>query len=423
MSAYNKNLPEMNRQAAKDAKKRGEDHCFFFLPSWRPWRLGGFENVSGPFSLLIAVLIMIGGIASVRAADSFADPIFAQRWQQDEAVVPNFWGPLATAGAGQYESYLFAAACPPQPPGMPRPCDPPGIFTRRIVQYFDKGRMELKDESSPHASVTAGLLVTEMMTGKVQTGDTRFDQRTPAAVPVAGDAGNTFPLYRDLPTSRAATQAATIGAPVQLLLTPQGGDTIAPPDAGAVIASVDAATGHGVAQAFADFRARVGLDNVGLALTEPFWADVTIAGQQRRILIQPFERRVLTYNPANPDPFKVEFGNVGQQYYRWRYGSDLATQATRTVTLTDDGQTVTLAHGTSFLLALGSDFDWQVQISDEGIISRVPNIAVIAGAQGVYAAKQPGQTTLIASGDPVCRTAQPPCGAPSRAFRMHIVVT
>jgi hypothetical protein len=376
-----------------------------------------------PIALLVATLMMFAVLPSVRAADTFADPLFAQRWQQDEQIMPNFWGPLATAGAGQYEPYLFAEACPPQPPGMPRPCDPPGIFTRRIVQYFDKGRMELRDESSPHASVTAGLLVTEMMTGKVQTGDTRFDQQTPAAVPVAGDASNTFPLYRDLATSLAATQTATVDAPVQLLLTPQGGTTIAPPsDAGAVIASVDTATGHGVARAFADFRSHVGLDNVGLALTEPFWADVAIAGQQRRILIQPFERRVLTYNPANPAQFRVEFGNVGQQYYRWRYGSDLATQGTRTVAFADDGQTVTFAHGTSFLLALGNDYDWKIQVGDETIVSRVPNISVIAGAQGVYAAKQPGQTTVTASGDPVCRTAQPPCGAPSRAFRVQIVV-
>jgi hypothetical protein len=381
-------------------------------------------SVYKPLRLLIAGLMMLGMLQSVRAADSFADPVFARRWQQDEQVVPNFWGSLATAGAGQYEAYLFAQACPQQPPDMPRPCDPPGIFTRRIVQYFDKGRLELKDESSPRASVTAGLLVTEMMTGKVQTGDTRFDQQATAAIPVAGDASNPFPLYRDLPTSQAATQTATVGAPVRLLLTPQGSDTIDPsPDAGTVVASVDATTGHGVAQAFADFRARVGLDNVGLALTEPFWADVAVVGQQQRILIQPFERRVLTYNSANPAQFRVEFGNVGQQYYRWRYGSDLATQATRTVTLADDGQTMTLAHGMSFLLALGSDYNWRVAVADETVASRVPNISVIVGAQGIYAAKQPGQTTLTATGDPICRTAQPPCGAPSRAFRVQIVVT
>jgi hypothetical protein len=47
---------------------------------------------------------------------------------------------------------------------------------------------------------------------------------------------------------------------------------------------------------------------------------VKVAGVQRHVLMQAFERRVLTYNAANPDPFKVEFGNVGQHYYRWRYG-------------------------------------------------------------------------------------------------------
>ncbi|MGI8854234.1 MAG: hypothetical protein ACR2JW_00655 [Thermomicrobiales bacterium] len=377
-----------------------------------------------PFPLLIAGLMLFAMLPGVGAADTFADPVFAQRWQQDEGVVANFWGPLATAGAGQYEAYFFAQACPQQPPGMPRPCDPPAIFTRRIVQYFDKGRMELLNESSPRASVTSGLLVAEMMTGKVQTSDARFDQQTPAAIPVAGDATNTFPLYRDLATGPAATQTPTVGAPVRLLLTAQGGSTIDPsPDAGTAIASVDAATGHGVARAFADFRARVGLENIGLALTEPFWADVAIAGQQQRILIQPFERRVLTDNPANPADFRVEFGNVGQQYYRWRYGSDLATQATRTVTLADDGQTITLPHGASFLLALGSEYDWKIQVADDTVASRVPNISVIAGAQGIYAAKQPGQTTLTATGDPVCRTAQPPCSAPSRAFRLQIVVT
>ena len=33
-----------------------------------------------------------------------------------------------------------------------------------------------------------------------------------------------------------------------------------------------------------------------------------------------FERRVLTYTPSNPAPFKVEMGNVGQHYLAWRYG-------------------------------------------------------------------------------------------------------
>ncbi len=39
----------------------------------------------------------------------------------------------------------------------------------------------------------------------------------------------------------------------------------------------------------------------------------------KRVLIQAFERRVLTYTPDNLAEYRVEMGNVGQQYYRWRY--------------------------------------------------------------------------------------------------------
>ena len=44
-----------------------------------------------------------------------------------------------------------------------------------------------------------------------------------------------------------------------------------------------------------------------------------VAGQQRTVLIQVFERRVLTYTAANQPAFQVEMGNIGQHYYRWRY--------------------------------------------------------------------------------------------------------
>ena len=81
----------------------------------------------------------------------------------------------------------------------------------------------------------------------------------------------------------------------------------------------DAITGHRVPRAFADFRAKAGIPAVGLAVTEPFWAEVKVAGTARTLMAQGFERRVLTYTPTNPDPFKVEFGNIGQHYYTWRY--------------------------------------------------------------------------------------------------------
>jgi len=46
-----------------------------------------------------------------------------------------------------------------------------------------------------------------------------------------------------------------------------------------------------------------------------------VGGVERDVLVQVFERRVLSYTPSNPASFQVEMGNVGQHYYAWRYGS------------------------------------------------------------------------------------------------------
>jgi hypothetical protein len=57
----------------------------------------------------------------------------------------------------------------------------------------------------------------------------------------------------------------------------------------------------------------------GFPIIEAFWAEVTVDGLARDVLVQCFERRCLTYTPDNPEGWKVEAGNVGQHYYRWRY--------------------------------------------------------------------------------------------------------
>ena len=58
----------------------------------------------------------------------------------------------------------------------------------------------------------------------------------------------------------------------------------------------------------------------GYPISEPFWAHVQIAGEPRAVLVQVFERRTMTYDPAVPEGYKVQFGNVGRHYYDWRYG-------------------------------------------------------------------------------------------------------
>jgi hypothetical protein len=92
------------------------------------------------------------------------------------------------------------------------------------------------------------------------------------------------------------------------------------------------------------------------------------------------------------------------------------------VSLDDNGGTVRLHPGERFLLALGDGYDWTVAVSDPSVVSRVINILTVRGSQGIYEAHRAGQTTLTASGDPTCRTAQPPCAAPTRLFRASMVV-
>jgi hypothetical protein len=92
------------------------------------------------------------------------------------------------------------------------------------------------------------------------------------------------------------------------------------------------------------------------------------------------------------------------------------------ITLDDQGKTINLAVGQSFLLKLGEEYTWEVTISDQTVLSRVKGILVVQGAQGVYAAQQVGTVTLTANGDPLCRQSQPQCEAPSIQFQITIVV-
>jgi hypothetical protein len=96
--------------------------------------------------------------------------------------------------------------------------------------------------------------------------------------------------------------------------------------------------------------------------------------------------------------------------------------ATQQVTLTDDGRTLNLAMGAHFLLALGWDYDWRVEVTNPRVLGRIINISVVRGAQGVYEARESGKSDLVATGIPVCRSAKPPCNKPARTFRIHLII-
>ena len=93
------------------------------------------------------------------------------------------------------------------------------------------------------------------------------------------------------------------------------------------------------------------------------------------------------------------------------------------VTLEQNNQAISLKKGESFLLKLGETHDWRVDITNQTIVSRVMNVMVIKGAQGLYQAHNTGYTTLTAVGDPLCYREIPRCLAPSIIFRLDINVT
>jgi uncharacterized Zn finger protein len=94
-----------------------------------------------------------------------------------------------------------------------------------------------------------------------------------------------------------------------------------------------------------------------------------------------------------------------------------------TITQENNNQTVELNVGDTFLLKLGEEYMWNVEIDNDDVVSRVKNIAVIRGAQGVYEAKIPGSATLSAAGDLPCREEVPPCAAPTILFKIQIKVS
>jgi len=92
------------------------------------------------------------------------------------------------------------------------------------------------------------------------------------------------------------------------------------------------------------------------------------------------------------------------------------------VGLQDQGRTVIMHVGDRFLLQLGEVFDWTVTSSDDTVVGRVVNITVIRGAQGLYEGRKPGEATINAIGDPLCRSSKPACMLPSVSYTIHVQV-
>jgi hypothetical protein len=300
-------------------------------------------------------------VPSPQPLTGFFDAAFLRKWQRTDRPVllgrasrPWVWGPVSFAAAR--EAYAQ------------------GRRGLRDVQYFDKARMEINNPGADPTGrffVTNGLLVVELLSGRVQAGNNEFEAaRPPAQIPVAGDADSSDALtYASLAPvaslngdKRAADRT---GQQVTAVLDRSGTVKDDPARAGSIrLVRYEPVLGHNIPDVFWSFinqkgpvqvtspgaAANVGegveegesaegsgssalmqtipiaeetiIDweaDLGYPITEPYWTNVRIAGTSKWVLVQAFQRRVLTYVADNPPGWQVEMANVGRHYYDWRY--------------------------------------------------------------------------------------------------------
>ncbi len=304
--------------------------------------------VQGVLSVSMILMLLAGMLTALRpttaAAVDFADPAFSTVWQRTDKLVQDgktartwFWGP--TPGAVQQEDYSDASG------------------GKRLVQYFDKSRMEINNPGGDKTSkfyVTNGLLSVELISGKIAVGDGKYQNATAAAINMTGDAGDTkaptYAAFAGVSNTPLGDhkQADKTGQNVGNTIDVRGrvfSDTTGLP--AVKLAKFVPETGHNIAEPFWTFLNQQGpvleggvqktaalIDPwfyaSGFPISDPYWAKQTVGGKISDVLIQAFERRVLTYTPTNPAGFQVEMGNIGQHYYDWRYKSAGTPKATPT---------------------------------------------------------------------------------------------
>jgi hypothetical protein len=335
-------------------------------------------------AVLALSLITLAVPAPALADDLDLDPSFAadpipEIWAQADGDTARnggnsswIWGPVIHAAT--HEPYA----------------DSPDGF--RAVYYFDKARMEINDPDESWESIwyaTSGLLIREMMLGRIQVGDHLSIETAPAEIPVTGDIEDNpdSPTYATLAQhtsigegngDRRAEDRTGDGVTTKLLADGSVRRWFAPPT-DVRVAYYDDTLGHNVPDVFWNWMNAHSIGwqyFVGHPLTEAYWVDTLVAGEERVVLVQAFERRILTFTPDNPPEWQVEAGNAGLHYRAWRG-----------LTMPEDESLHALAHGipygeiivdaavrndvSPFLLAgvarAASDFDPLARLADDRV--------------------------------------------------------
>jgi hypothetical protein len=270
---------------------------------------------------------------------AFAHPAFQRVWQRTDRPVGEgkvsrtwFWGPG------------------PNTPGLSEQYNESPLGNKlRLVQYFDKSRMEVNNPGAdPNQSffVTNGLLTVELISGFIQVGEKDFVKFRPACIPMTGDFGDvtapTYFVFQGVSNTQAGDHPAQDRSGQKATETIDntgkvGQDASKGNLAGTIFVHFEANTKHNIPKVFWDFLNSSGpvYNNQnqvvneqlitpwffasGLPISEPYWTRAKVRGTVTDVLVQAYERRALTYVPTNQAGWQVEMANIGQHYFDWRY--------------------------------------------------------------------------------------------------------
>jgi hypothetical protein len=316
------------------------------IASHRGWR----KTLWALIAFFAANLLLLPAPEVAAQATESQVAAFRKYWARTDDLVYDgivkrswIWGPKALEYTYR-DSYRF---------------DKDDKVTARAFRHYDKGRMEI-DPRQPVGSkwyVRGGTLVKEMVMGRVQSsemGDTsvlnRWRITTPADVPVVGDpmpdaSTPTYATFSEFATLNGTDNRRpnAVGDFVTKVLPRDGvvRENIKTSDPKAKMVFYENVTGHNIPAAFWDYfnvegtvlnaageRVREKLFDrlaiFGYPISEAYWSRIKVGGKTTLVLVQLFERRVLTYTPSNSAEYQVEMGNVGLHYLQWRKFHDLS---------------------------------------------------------------------------------------------------
>jgi hypothetical protein len=287
--------------------------------------------------IAVAALVGLGSHPGAAASAAQQTTAFLNVWSRTDLPVSQglvrrgyVWGPAASIT--RYEPWA-------ESPGG-----------QRLVQYWDKARMEITNPTANQNDpfyVSNGRLVYEMVSGLIQTGNNRFENKNPSQEPVTGDTRSANPDTPSYATMRARASIFPgeniipdrTGQAFTAYMDITGATARAPylEGYGVRYAQYIRETSHNIPNRFWEYLNQQGqvyrngtlvtepLFNwvavTGYPIVEPYWVTARVGGVPYAAVVQLFERRVLTYIPLFPPEFQIQMGNVGQHYATWRYGA------------------------------------------------------------------------------------------------------